>query len=76
MPHDGYAHNLQASSVEGSSRRYRSSPDCTSRQRQPFKVSQVAGGGDRSQHARILSGPGDCYTAAGHELYSNASNTG
>jgi hypothetical protein len=30
MPYNGYAHNLQASPIEGSSRRYRLSPACTS----------------------------------------------
>jgi hypothetical protein len=45
MPHNGYAHNLQASPVEGWSRTYPSSPDCTSDSR----GSSATGAGGRSQ---------------------------
>jgi hypothetical protein len=45
MPHNGYAHNLQASPIEGSLRGYRSSPDSTSDSR----GSSATGAGSRSQ---------------------------
>ena len=45
MPHNGYAHNLQASPIEGWSRTYTSSPDCTSDSRGP----SATGAGGRSQ---------------------------
>jgi hypothetical protein len=43
--YNGYAHNLQASPIEGSSRTYRSSPDSTSDSR----GSSATGAGGRSQ---------------------------
>jgi len=43
--YNGYAHNLQASPIEGSSRRYTSSPDSTSDSR----GSSATGAGGRSQ---------------------------
>jgi hypothetical protein len=45
IPHNGYAHNLQASPIEGWSRRYPSSPDCTSDSR----GSSATGAAGRSQ---------------------------
>jgi hypothetical protein len=48
LPYSGYAHNLQASPIEGSARMYTSSPDSTSDSR----CSSAAGAGARSLLAK------------------------
>ena len=58
-PSNGYSHNLQ-SPLKGFVEGYqRSGPRGTSRRRQKWKVSHVAGGGIRYPYSKALSGSGD-----------------